>query len=180
MQLPLRVWVCASAQCILCSWRCRRAFQGRCWSRRVGRKRRDVSRALPRGAFARIRIPYSHMIESRPSTSPDLTEAGYSIRSCPPSARRQNATKYARIALIALIHSDSPPGDRPLSGDFEQRRLPIRRSQPRFALGGKGRSPRRPRTPSTRIPSLLRSLRFPRLRDGHSSSAFGFVYYDSL
>jgi hypothetical protein len=48
------------------------------------------------------------MIDSRPSTNPDLTEVGYSIGACPPSARRQYASKCGRIALIALIPNCPP------------------------------------------------------------------------
>jgi hypothetical protein len=61
-----------------------------------------------------------HMINSLPSTSPCLTEAGYSFRPRPASGRRQNAAKYRRIALIALIRSDPP---RSTSRFFFTRRL---------------------------------------------------------
>jgi hypothetical protein len=54
-------------------------------------------------------LPISHMINSLPSTSPDLAEVGYSIRSCPPSARRQYGAKYGRIALIRFDSLGSPP-----------------------------------------------------------------------
>jgi hypothetical protein len=42
--------------------------------------------------------------------SPGLTDAGYGVRPCPPSARRQNASKNGRIALIRFdsLASTSP------------------------------------------------------------------------
>ena len=70
-----------------------------------GERGEPVQGALPRGAFT----SYSHMINSLPSTSPDRAEVGYSIRSCPPSARRQYGAKYGRIALIRFDSLGSPP-----------------------------------------------------------------------
>jgi hypothetical protein len=93
----------------------------------VVQEKGEPSRALPRDAFARIRIPYSRMIDSRPSTKPDPTEVGYSIRSCPPSAGRQKRLENGRGALIALIQSDGDGSHSP----FEIMTNPALRRRPR-------------------------------------------------
>jgi hypothetical protein len=60
--------------------------------------------ASKNGRIALIRF------DSLASTSPSLTEVGYSIHSCPASARRQNSAKNGRIALIRFdsLASTSP------------------------------------------------------------------------